>query len=169
MQLVDYPLENGFTVTVDAADVPLLDQYRWRAYRFKNTHYAVCDRSVEGRTKRLYMHRLILGLHESSTPIVDHEDGNGLNNSRRNIAAATYAQNAHNRDFKSGKKYRGVFKQGNGFIARVGDHYGGFFVSEIAAALAHDKLAVNVYGNLARLNFNLDFKSWPLNRFLLTL
>lgn len=117
------------------------------AYPLANGRVAL----VDGRTCRTYMHRLILGLAGSRWPLVDHADGNGLNNTRRNIAAASAALNAQKARRPAGG-FRGVFRQGAGFVARSGKHYGGYFKTDREAALAYDALVVALHGERAMTN-----------------
>lgn len=76
--------------------------------------------------------------------IVDHIDGDTLNNQISNLRAATYSINNLNREnFRNKKsKYRGVSIDGNQFISIV-RHNGqsmriGRFSSELDAAIAYD-------------------------------
>jgi hypothetical protein len=83
-------LTQGYEAIIDAADVPLVDGHNWHAMK--------CENTVYGRNKSsklsVLLHRLImkapLGLE------VDHRDGDGLNNRRRNMRIATHSQNMHN-------------------------------------------------------------------------
>ncbi len=67
------------------------------------------------------MHRQILG--EPDGLQVDHRDGNGLNNRRRNLRTATVSQNACNRkvraDSASGLKGVGRDKRDGRWHARI--------------------------------------------------
>lgn len=174
LRSIEYPLSCGHAVTLDADMLHLIEGYQWRSYRYRHTRYALCDQFVNGKTKRIYMHRLLLGVSNKSLPYVDHIDGNGLNNCLSNLRLASPGQNAQNTKVRSGqmtKPYRGVFASHGGYIARLGrKHYAGTFQSEMAAAFAYDDLARSAYGPNAKVNFDLDrLKTWPMNRFLSTL
>lgn len=60
--------------TVDAADWPDIRDTRWRATKRKNLFYV--------RKGDVLLHR---ALTKYEWPVVDHQDGNGLNNSRSNL------------------------------------------------------------------------------------
>jgi len=70
-----------------------------------------------GKYSTILMHRFILGIEdmESSTRTtsiqVDHIDGNGLNNVRKNLRMATSIQNRRNRILNSNNSsgYKGVY------------------------------------------------------------
>lgn len=103
------PLSRGFFAIVDVADLPLVAGYSWWAKINGNTVYAAADiQHGPGKRERLLMHRVIM--NASRGEMVDHIDGNGLNNRRANLRIATKSQNMMNsrvrRDSSSG--YRGV-------------------------------------------------------------
>lgn len=150
--VVEYPLVNGGFALVDADDVPLLAGRTWRRVKCSNRFYARCNLSAGTSSRHVYMHRFLLGASGSRYPWVDHIDGDGLNNSRSNIRFATPSQNAQNTAQRK-EGFRGVFKQGRGYIARSGKVYGGFFADPLSAALAFDRIALSLYGPLAQVNF----------------
>jgi hypothetical protein len=102
---------------VDDADYDRLSQWKWCALKSKHTFYAV-RRAKKGVYPRfVFMHRIILpGQH-----LVDHKDGDGLNNQRDNLRACTRSQNAANagpqRNNTSG--YKGVSFQGGRWVAQT--------------------------------------------------
>lgn len=131
-------------------------QKRWTAQRRKHTWHAA---RYEGK-KYVYLHRLIL--HATVGEEIDHRDGDGLNNLRRNLRKVTHAENQ--RAFRTPWKtktsrYRGVcwHRIGRKWMARLRfmdkEYYFGLFASEIAAAQARDKAARRIYGAVAQLNF----------------
>lgn len=81
---------------IDANDVPLIAKHFWSYSKGKGTNgYAVTSVYKEnGKQTSLYLHCLLLN---DETRIVDHIDGNGLNNRRNNLRYVTAAQNSANR------------------------------------------------------------------------
>jgi hypothetical protein len=149
------PLSNSFqTATVDPGDANLI-LYRWSLVTRRQKQYA-CAR-VNGR--RVYMHRLIMG--NPAAKVVDHEDGNGLNNTRRNLRVCTRSQNMGNCKPHADRKglYKGVcFEKASGrFVAQIclrGKRIKiGRFKSAADAALAYDHRAAEAFGTFAKLNF----------------
>lgn len=104
----------------------------------------------------MQMHRLII----PGVTRIDHRDGNGLNNTRANLRAATSAENNHNRRSNIGTTsiYKGVCRipadRWRAYIwVRSRQHSLGCFVSETAAARAYDAAAREAFGAYARVNF----------------
>lgn len=91
---------------VDAADLSLVQGYRWGVLRTHGGIYADFRRS--GRP-HLLMHRLILGVSDGTQ--VDHINRDSLDNRRQNLRAVTHAQNMQNRRVHRGSlsRYRGVY------------------------------------------------------------
>lgn len=104
------------------------------------------------------MHRLILGLGVGNSLVVDHINGNPLDNTRGNIRIVTQGVNLQNRlPKRGGTGYLGVFRHCNGWIARIQHNkkktYLGFFSDPVLAAKAYDRAAQDLIGRGARLNF----------------
>jgi len=100
------------------------------------------------------MHVLILG---RGSHFSDHRNGNRLDNRRDNLRPATRSQNNANRCGWSSTGFKGVKRQGRRFVARLMAnkhpiHIGSFDTAEDAAK-AHDRAALEHFGEYARLNF----------------
>ena len=94
------PLTKGQEAMIDLADVDLVDGVNW--YALNSPHRDGRQRSVyavrmDGR-KMIYMHRLIARAPDGL--LVDHIDGDGLNNRRHNVRVATAGQNNQNKKIK---------------------------------------------------------------------
>lgn len=106
-------LANGNVALVNKQDVPLLRKYEWRHFkgRHHHTYYAIAKMKIDGEWTTVYMHRFLLGLKLGDKQIVDHRDGNGLNNRRRNFRIGNQSMNMLNQHFKTpnlSSKYIGV-------------------------------------------------------------
>lgn len=158
------PLTQGKVATVDLEDWERMNtKYKWQAQKSRNTFYAIRSISLEKgrgckkRTER--MHRIIMGAKQGQ--IIDHIDGNGLNNTRENLRFVTLSENQRNRrpNKNSYSGYKGVVKGTyNKWYARIfinGEtKFLGSFNSEIEAAVEYDKHAKKHYGEYAKLNLN---------------
>lgn len=154
-------LTRGKVALVDDADFDWLNQLKWYASEAKkNTFYAMRVNCYGGERVSIFMHRLIVGLTDRKI-LVDHKDGNGLNNQRQNLRSATPTQNCYNRRFykaKKSSKYKGVYldRPGGSWYSKIQINrvrkYLGMFKSEIDAAIAYNEAATKYHGEFARLN-----------------
>lgn len=160
MKLIKLTL--GKTAIVDDADFEQLSQRNWRVtfgQKKRKKFYAISG----SYKKTVLMHRLLMDCPPGM--MVDHIKGNGLDNQRSNLRVCSVMQNNANRKlFTTGASgFRGVFKKTdysrkNPWYARAGLKKGqrlyahGFSTPE-EAAMAYDKLAKQLYGNFAVLNF----------------
>lgn len=151
--VVRIPLTRGLFAIIDAADEPLVSQFKWHAVRPGKNRDCYAMARINGRG--VLMHRLILGTPKGFH--TDHRNGRGLDNRRCNIRVATVSQNQCNRGKqRNGKRFKGVFHKGKKFEAIVGfngrNHYLGLFDDEIEAARAYNAKAKELHGEFARLN-----------------
>lgn len=149
-------LGRGLFAMVDVEDYEWLSGYKWRARpRGRNTY--VCTMT---RGRLVYLHRLIMAARKGC--VVDHIDGNGLNNRRSNLRVCTQRQNQANMGPRGGtSRFVGVYRQGNKWGAQIacrGKRYWiGSYDDEVAAAKARDRKAFELHGEFAYLNFPEDF------------
>lgn len=152
-------LTKGLVTVIDDADFDMLAAYRWHAASSGGAFYAKHSQSVDGKSRPLWMHRFIMGSPVGM--IVDHIDGNPLNNRRANLRVVTHAQNMKNQR-KSQKKggcspYKGVSRRGSKWIMQMKADYvqirSGPYETALEAAFAYDEMARKHHGEFARLNF----------------
>ncbi len=155
------PLTRGRWAIVDAADFEWLSQYRWCVKSGRSGKY-YAGRSEGG--KFILMHRQIM--RPPPGMVVDHIDGNPLNNRRCNLRICTLAQNSRNRrPMPSTSGLAGVYPSGKKWSARI-MHNGkivnvGLFDDKVAAAKARDRKARELFGAFAYLNFPEEIKPEP--------
>lgn len=134
-------LTQGRWAHVSMADFDALSASRWGAVRCGGRWYVRRNGKHDGKRVGIYMHRQIFDLHPGDAPVVDHINGDGLDNRRENLRVVTASENNMNRQaayFKSGP--RGVYRQHGKYIVRVAKEYVGCFETEPEAAYAANLL-----------------------------
>ena len=147
-------MSEGRVAVVDAVDALLLAGFNWKLH---TNGYVYADRGKF----RIALHRLIAGAGEGER--VDHHNGDTLDNRAINLRIATASQNSANRGpdrRRAGRtsQYKGVsWSKTKGrwvtYIHRNGKtKYGGQFHDEVEAANEYDRMALETWGEFARLN-----------------
>ena len=160
-------LSAGLFVRFDDPYALLVADYSWhlKLSGVNGLRYARAYVRGSGRAghRFIFMHTLITGW-----PRVDHEDGDGLNNTIRNLRKATQSQNLANQGSRGGaSQYKGVYldrRNGHWYACiTVEGHQRrlGTFLDEAAAARAYDTAALAAWGDFARLNFRLGGTALP--------
>jgi len=108
-------LNNGMICTVDDEDYEEVTKIKWRALKDKTTTYAVYS-PQKGAIVR--MTRLIMGMPTEGY-VIDHIDGNGINNQKSNLRFVTKRQNSQNRHHHKTSIYPGVYRHKNNSMFRA--------------------------------------------------
>jgi len=154
------PLTQGRYAKVDPEDYIWLSQFRWHCKSNLKSIYAVRTVTIAGKSKRVFMHRLI-----ADTPahlVCDHINHDGLDNRRANLRNCTIRQNNVNSRAAetSTSKYKGVSwnrrrSKWVTYIKKDGrQKFLGSFTEESQAAKAYDLVAKKLHGRFAALNFH---------------
>jgi hypothetical protein len=145
-------LTQGQFAIVDACDYERLSRHRWCAVRSGDGYYA--RRSVPGGT--ILMHREIMKAPKGM--VVDHIDGNRLDNRSCNLRVCTPQQNECNKPPRGRRsRFKGVYPHRDKWQATIRHagrtYYLGLFDDEVEAARARDRKARQLQGEFAYLNF----------------
>ena len=144
-------LPDGDVAVVDAADVPLIENYRWVGRCGSFSYVRSSERSD---SKPVYLHRLVMGVQDDPSKQVDHIHGDVLDNRKSQLQIATQGANVQ----KSSRRmpasgYRGVVQVGSRFRATIGVGgkvlYLGTFGTGEEAAVAYNAAAREIYGSTA--------------------
>lgn len=145
--------EGKFAI-VDDVDYEFLVKHKW----FISGRYIRRTRKENG--KDVLIHRVIANCPENM--VVDHINGNWLDNRKENLRVCTQHQNSMNKkkDIRGvTSKYKGVYfdKTSNKFRAQLKykrkNYNLGRFENEEDAAKAYDSKSIELHGEFARLNF----------------
>ncbi len=156
------PGYTGGEFVIDDDDAAILADWRWYilnpTLRHHHARYVVRS-SGNAAGGVILLHREIMQPQRGY--VVDHINGDTLDNRRSNLRIATTRQNnarVHNRFKKSASGYRGVY--GTAYstwvaLISIGNkrHYLGTFSEPSLAAKAFDDAAVAARGEFAILNF----------------
>lgn len=107
----------GQVAWVDDEDYEKLIRYYWKAYQNGNTFY---PRRRLPHTKYFgwSMYWDILGRPDKGF-VIDHIDGDGMNNRKENLRVVTVRQNSQNKHTAKTSQYPGVHRANNKWIAKI--------------------------------------------------
>jgi len=149
-------LHPGMVTMIDDEDLPLVEPYSWCV---NSKGYAVAR--IDGKVR--YLHRVLL----PGVALVDHVNGDKLDNRKVNLRPATVTQNAANSAKRSGtsSQYKGVSWSASAgrWVAQIQaagvKRNLGRFTDEAEAAAAYDQAAVEAFGPFALTNAMLGLAS----------
>lgn len=159
--------KKGHTSQVDDCDFRLVSEMNWQALSKKMKDrcviYAVNEMRIGGQRVKTYMHRLIMC--PGPGMIIDHINGDTLDNRRENLRICTHAENMRNsvkRKFTERSPYKGVHRYGikGKWMACIQVDKKtinlGIFTCPIEAAKAYDEAAIIHHGAFSNINFPKD-------------
>lgn len=146
------PLTQGEFAIVDDEDFEAVSGMKFHVVKIGKQKYA--------RSRGVYLHHMIHGKPAPGNH-VDHRDGDGLNNRRKNLREIRHAMNLKNGSMsrRNTSGYRGVsFDRARGKWIVVTSINGkvltlGRFKTPVAAAMAFDRFTIQHFGTDVSLNF----------------
>lgn len=150
-------LTQGYVARISVADIPKIAGHSWSANICRTKSgvrvYAM-GRGDKG--KKSYLHRVLTDAPSGS--VVDHINGDTLDNRRSNLRVTTQSLNLCNRTYNQNSNgYRGVERSGVKFVAILKINRktirGAPKETAFEAAQDYDALALEYHGAFARLNF----------------
>lgn len=157
----EIPVSRGMVALVDDEDFDLVGHLRWYASIVNKGSCFYAARHTSRKSEKhmvIYMHRIIL--NAPSGMDVDHINGNGLDNQKKNLRLCNHQQNMCNIRKRKGASslYKGVHwaKIHQRWVAKIEVNKKiravGVFRTEIEAALAYNEAAKELHGEYAVLN-----------------
>lgn len=149
-------LTQGNSVLVDSEDFDQLNQFKWHVKKHGKLRYAARTLLRKDGHGTVRMHCVIM-----KVPIgmeVDHKNGNGLDNRKKNLRLCTRAENSRNRGKSKNNTsgYKGVFYhiKARKWIAQIVCNrrkiYLGIFNDKKQAYVAYVKACDKYHGEYAR-------------------
>lgn len=142
-------LSKGRFAAIDDEDFPLIAHLKFHASERRFGRYYAAAK-IKG--KNVYLHRILM--QPAKGQVVDHIDGDGLNNKRSNLRICTQSQNVANSRSRSGK-LKGIWQIHNGRwtaqVAKDGKRYHlGYFSTPDEAFEAYKLAAKRLHGEFTR-------------------
>lgn len=152
-------MNHGHTAIIDNEEYAKVKNYKWYVAKDKNTYYVQAHIVLNDKKTTIKMHRIIMDAKRNQ--ILDHIDGNGLNNQKINLRFCTNSENLRNAKKRNNtsSKYKGVawncvhkYWQANIYVNGKLKSLG-IYRDEYKAAKAYDRAAKKYFGEFARPNF----------------
>lgn len=148
------------TAIVDDEDFKVISKFKWR-YHLSGGYASRNFLSEEGKQKTILMHRFIIGARPKE--IVDHKNGNGLDNRKSNLRICTHAQNIQNQKLHanntSGAKGVDWLPKKKRWRSRIQANKRGYVIGTYRtldeAVAAYDAASRAIHGVFGRQNSNL--------------
>lgn len=149
------PLTMGYEAIIDAADADRIGKHSWTAMVKRGTVYVKRAYMRNGKSITVLLHREVMNVADDV--LIDHRNGNGLDNTRANLRPATTSQNMCNRPAPSNNTsgFKGVcFSKASKkwtaqFVFRGKTIYVGVYPTPEDAYAARRKADAKLYGEFA--------------------
>lgn len=150
------PLTQGKYAIVDPEDYELVSQFRWTAQNNNGYGWYARRSTHKYPAEHMLLHRFLM--NPPTDKVIDHINGNGLDNRRINLRVCTQGENNYNsRDTTSRSRFKGVtwHKHTGKWQARISfgcrQTYLGIFATEEEAYAAYCAASAKYHGEFGRI------------------
>jgi hypothetical protein len=170
MESVSLPLQNrygdviGHTL-IDAKDFEKVSKLKWHMHTNKVSKKLYVASKIGG--KNVMLHHFVFRRPDDNM-VIDHINGDGLDNRLGNLRHVTKKQNSQNKNTiirQRTSRYIGVCKVKNShkFVASCGKHKLGRYEDEREAGMRYDVCAYLIYGEGAKTNNLISYDKAKAN------
>ena len=156
---ISIPLTKNHVALIDDEDFAEVSKHKWTLKETRFKKYAYRQYLKDGKKVQVLLHRFVSKCPDGM--VVDHANGDGLDNRKSNLRVCTQSENLANIHSHSDRKYqlpKGVeFKKGRNArpysarITKAGVRYNlGNFASVDEAVVAYKAKAVELFGDFAK-------------------
>jgi hypothetical protein len=159
MKMIPLRKDDSRYAIVDDSDYAKAMTTQWAPWKQSKgrTTYVVAYLRTEGRLRRIFLHRFILDAQPGT--MIDHANGDGLDNRRENLRFCQHCDNMRNiHVIRARSGFKGVrrSRHGRSWQARIKTNRKetilGLFPSPELAAQAYDNAAIKLFGSFAATN-----------------
>jgi hypothetical protein len=157
-KIITSPKYGSFVLQFDEMDSDKVGNHKWTPFKCGKVFYAVRRAPLNGKKRLILLHKEIMPCPTNKE--IDHEDGNGMNNTRNNLRIVNRSQNSMNkgkhRDNTSGFKgvyFHKLMRRWHVEIMVGGKKiHGGYHDTPALGAIEYNHLALKHHGEFAKLN-----------------
>ena len=108
MELIIKSKGENYIVLIDEEDYDKVSKYKWSISHYQSSKkYCQANISINGKHTTLQLHRFLMGLEHGNKLMINHIDGNGLNNTKSNLE--TCDQMYNNQSINTKKRFGTIF------------------------------------------------------------
>lgn len=151
-------LGKGEFTLVDDEDFCKLSLIKWRILKARGYTKDYVYGYISSKKRHIFLHRFLM--NPQIGMVVDHINGDGLDNRKKNLRICTTQENSRSRRFLQKNNttgYQGVKKNKNGWESQIKVNgkmkYLGYSKDKTKAAKIYDEAAKKYHGEFATLNF----------------
>ena len=151
---------DGHRVFVDDDMENIVSSLNWRVRNIRGKKYVTYCTTKKGKRVHFYLHRYVMNLCKGDGKIVDHINGDSLDNQKANLRLVDCRQNNLNsakKKSKHGNRFRGISTRSYGIASQIRINgeikYLGTFQTDVEAAYFYDLASIEYHGEFGRRNF----------------